>query len=231
MAAPVPTMTTGAMCQLNVMHYSAEPPHCHEYDPLAAEVAQLIGKKIGASLPAVTVEHIGSTAVPGCAGKGIVDLMVVYPEGQLCVVKQTLADLGFQRQQVGHIMPESRPMRVGSLEYHGRTFPLHVHVIASASEEVEALRRFRERLRHDPALMSAYVAWKRAIVDAGVTDRALYTRQKSVFVEAVLSLPEASGRPPLFELARRLSSAEAPDGTTPQTSGDRSPDSNHEQEQ
>jgi GrpB-like predicted nucleotidyltransferase (UPF0157 family) len=219
------------MCYLNVMHYSAEPPHCREYDPLAAEVAQLIVKKIGSSLPAVTVEHIGSTAVPGCAGKGIVDLMVIYPEGQLSVVKRTLADLGFQRQRVGHMLPESRPMRVGALEYNGRTFPLHVHVIASTSEEVEALRRFRERLRRDPALMSAYVAWKRAIVAGGVTDRALYTRQKSVFVEAVLDLPDGSGRPPLFELARRLSSAGNREGTTSQNDGDRTPDSTHEREQ
>jgi GrpB-like predicted nucleotidyltransferase (UPF0157 family) len=211
------------MCQLTVMHYSPEPPHCRDYDPLAAEVAQVIGKQIAASLPAVTVEHIGSTAVPGCAGKGIVDLMVVYPDGQLSVVKRTLADLGFQRQRVGHILPETRPMRVGALEYHGRTFPLHVHVIASTSSEVEDLRRFRERLQRDPALMSAYVAWKRAIVDAGVSDRALYTRQKSVFVEAALALPEGSEGPPVSELARRLSPAEANEGTTEQNNGDRPP--------
>ena len=56
---------------------------CQEYDRRAVEVAQRVAVSIRPHLPGVTVEHIGSTSVPGCAGKGIVDLMLVYPEGQL----------------------------------------------------------------------------------------------------------------------------------------------------
>jgi GrpB-like predicted nucleotidyltransferase (UPF0157 family) len=41
---------------------------------------------------------VGSTSVPGCAGKGVIDLMVVYPPGHLDDTKAVLADLGFQRQ-------------------------------------------------------------------------------------------------------------------------------------
>jgi GrpB-like predicted nucleotidyltransferase (UPF0157 family) len=167
--------------------YALQPPHCVDYDPSAAEVARRVTESIREELPEVKVEHIGSTSVPGCAGKGVVDLMVLYPEGQLETVKGTLAALGFQPQTVGHMFPESRPMRVGALEHSGRLFRLHVHVIAADSPEAGVLRTFRERLLADPALMNAYVECKRAILASGVTDWQRYTGLKSAFVQEVLA--------------------------------------------
>ncbi|MHC4260337.1 MAG: GrpB family protein, partial [Planctomycetota bacterium] len=53
------------------------------YDGDYPEVAARVGELIKAELASVAVEHVGSTAVGGCEGKGIVDLMVLYAEGQL----------------------------------------------------------------------------------------------------------------------------------------------------
>lgn len=175
------------MLRTIIAPYLPLPPACHEYDPMAAEVAERVAQEITSLLPQVTVEHIGSTAVPGCAGKGVVDMMVLYPDGQLEAVKESLQTLGFQRQTIGHLHPEGRPMRVGTLQYQGRTFRLHVHVIAASSEEVAAIRGFRERLCADPELMAAYVARKKAILSAGVNDCLKYTQMKSVFVQEVLA--------------------------------------------
>jgi len=49
---------------------------CRDYDPRTPEVAQLVRELIVSQQPTVSVEHIGSTAVEGCAGKGIIDLPV-----------------------------------------------------------------------------------------------------------------------------------------------------------
>lgn len=38
------------------------------------------------------------SAVPGCAGKGVIDLLIPYGEGDLEPVKNTLQEPGFQRQ-------------------------------------------------------------------------------------------------------------------------------------
>ena len=165
-----------------ISRYAASPIAYHEYDPRAPDVAQRVANMITSRLPTVTVEHIGSTAVLGCAGKGIVDLMVIYSEGQLETVKHVLDVLGFQRQTSGFIFPEDRPMRVGALEHDGTTFRLHVHVLAASSSEVATLRAFRERLRVDPKLLAAYVARKREIMASGVTEAADYTRLKSAFI-------------------------------------------------
>src|ERR1051326_3527870 len=77
--------------------YRSLPAACRDYDPRSTEVAGQIGKMILAQLPSLTVEHIGSTAIPGCAGKGIIDLMILYPDGQLEAAKATLDALGFQQ--------------------------------------------------------------------------------------------------------------------------------------
>ena len=86
---------------------------CHDYDRRTAEVAQRVAASIRSHLPGVLVEHIGSTCVLGCAGKGIVDLMLVYPEGQLAAARDVLDALGFQRQTTRDPFPEDRPMRHG----------------------------------------------------------------------------------------------------------------------
>jgi GrpB-like predicted nucleotidyltransferase (UPF0157 family) len=173
--------------ELMITPYPVQPPHCAEYDPQAAEVAASIAACLKQYLREIAVEHIGSTSIPGCAGKGIVDLMVLYPPEQLEAVKETLANLGFQPQTVGHMFPESRPMRVGALEHGGRTYRLHVHVIAVDSPEVEVLRAFRERLRADSSLMQAYVKRKQEILASGVVDPQRYTGLKSDFVQNVLT--------------------------------------------
>jgi GrpB-like predicted nucleotidyltransferase (UPF0157 family) len=185
------------MSRLAITTYPIQPPACVEYDPRVVKVAHEVVRMISAALPRVTVEHIGSTSVPGCAGKGIIDLMVLYPDGQLEEVKEALRGLGLQPQTVGHLMPESRPMRVGAARYQGRTYRLHVHVIAAHSPEVETLRAFRDRLRTSRQAVESYVEQKRAILAAGVTDSRAYTTMKSAFIQKALASrasPTASRR-------------------------------------
>src|SRR5262249_25679033 len=151
-------------------------------------------------LPGVTVEHIGSTSVPGCAGKGIVDLMLLYPERQLAAARDVLDALGFQRQTTRDPFPEDRPMRTGSMVYDGMTFLLHLHVIAAGSPEVEELRRFRDRLRADPDLVASYIAAKKAILASGVTDSVDYCLRKGQFVQQALRDGENLQRNQSFEM-------------------------------
>ena len=77
-------------------------------------------------------------------------------------------------------------MRVGAWEHGGQTFPLHVHVIADNSPEVDGMRFFRACLRADPELVRAYVAKKRGIIASGVTDSLEYCRIKGEFLKQVL---------------------------------------------
>ncbi len=166
--------------------YASRPAVCRDYDPRAAAVARQVNALVSTHLPHVHAEHVGSTAVPGCAGKGIVDLLIPIPDGEMDKVKQLLDRLGFQHQTGNDPFPEDRPMRVGSWVQDGETFLLHVHLIPASSPEVDQMRYFRACLRADPELMRAYVAQKRKIIAGGVTDSLEYCKAKGEFLKTVL---------------------------------------------
>jgi len=136
-------------------------------------------------MPNVTVEHIGSTAVPGCGGKGVIDVMVVCAPEAFERVKDLLADLGFLPQPTRDVFPESRPMRVGALRHQGQLFRVHAHVLTSDAPEAGVLLAFRDRLRADSSLRASYEACKQAILAAGTDDSVAYAEAKARFFEGV----------------------------------------------
>jgi GrpB-like predicted nucleotidyltransferase (UPF0157 family) len=181
-----PDRGSAALAKLPILTYQVLPPAYIEYDPKVVEVAQRVIALIDAAAPWVRAEHIGSTAVPNCSGKGIVDLAAFYAQGKLAQTRDMLDELGFQPQSAGHKFPEERPMRVGAVDHHGEIFRLHVHVVAQDSPEAVDLRRFRDVLRKDHALSAAYQAKKRSILQSGLSEPVGYTKEKGEFITAVL---------------------------------------------
>src|SRR6185436_4164083 len=113
----------------------------------APEVAAALGRLIEEAVTGSRVEHIGSTAVPGLGGKGVIDLMLLYPPGSLVRARDAVDALGFQRQGTRDPFPEDRPMRVGAADWNGRRYRLHLHILSADSAEITDLRMFRDRLR------------------------------------------------------------------------------------
>ena len=171
---------------IRILAYEIRPARYHDYDPRVVEVAATVASFIRDAAPWLQAEHIGSTAVPGCAGKGIVDMMVLYPPGKLDAARNVVDGLGFQRQQTGHIFPEERPMRVGAIEVGSEIYRLHVHILDTTAQEVADLRHFRDVLCTDKALCAAYQAKKRAILEAGLSEPLGYTKAKGEFINAIL---------------------------------------------
>lgn len=168
--------------KLTIVAYEDAPAQCHEYDPRSPEVAAALTEAILDLAPSLRIEHVGSTAVPDCDGKGIIDLLVMFPNGGLEVAKKALADLGYQRQNHGNPFPEDRPMRTGCVVYKGTRYRVHAHVVWESSPEAANLVSFRDRLRGDPQLLHEYVARKRAIIGSGITLTGDYSNAKSSFI-------------------------------------------------
>lgn len=165
-------------------------PHDFESRRVAEWIADLIIHSDGS----LQVEHIGSTSVPGCWGKGIVDLLVQYDSGCLETARNALDRLGFQRQPGMDVFPESRPMRVGSVQYFGRSYRLHAHIVARGSDEAHDLVRFRDLLRADIRLRRAYEAEKRAILARGIVNGSEYSDSKGDFIRRALGRDQAPSR-------------------------------------
>ncbi len=131
------------------------------------------------------VIHIGSTSFR-VGGKGIVDLSVLYQNGDLNLAAAHLATLGFQDQISANPFPAERPRKDGAVVMDGETYLLHVHVIARDSEEHAKQLRYKEYMLASPAARREYETLKREILTAGVTDQDLYGKQKSPYVKSVL---------------------------------------------
>ncbi|HTS49519.1 MAG TPA: GrpB family protein [Bryobacteraceae bacterium] len=180
------------MSALRIQRYEPQPAAFRAYDPPWAEVAALLIQTIENREPRLHVDHIGSTSVPECRGKGVIDLAVTYLEGDLENAKAALDTLGFQRQHGRDPFPETRPMREGSVTVFGETFNVHAHVILRDGEEHRELLGFRNALRSDPELRRAYESEKERIIAGGTTDSLEYCYAKGAFIAQTL---ETIGKP------------------------------------
>jgi GrpB-like predicted nucleotidyltransferase (UPF0157 family) len=136
---------------------------------------------IGAVTP--RIEHVGSTAVPGLAGKPVLDVAIAVasaPEADACVAP--LRALGYEYR--GPHGDDPRRRYYVRDERGVRAVQLHLYVLP-ARAWTEKLA-FRDALRADPSLASAYAAEKYRIADAVGWDKSAYALTKDAFVERAL---------------------------------------------
>jgi GrpB-like predicted nucleotidyltransferase (UPF0157 family) len=155
-------------------------------DPAAPEVARRLRELIAGAAPGLHAEHVGSSAVPGLAGKGTIDLLLPTPPERIPSVTEALVAVGFQRQTIPQAFPPSRPMLQGVFRHHGRPYRVHLHIVPASSYEVRELRGFRDALRADARLRRDYEKLKRDIVARGLTDSVDFTEAKHSFIVGTL---------------------------------------------
>ena len=169
-----------------ILPYCRVPIMVRDSNAAAPAVARQVAKLIAAKRPGAVAEHIGSSAVPGLAGKGTVDLLLPTPPEEIPAVTDDLLELGFQRQQVATAFPPTRPMLQGVIRHGDTSFRVHVHVVPASSPEVTALRGFRDALLADPSLRAEYEELKRSIVGAGTVDSVAFSKAKHAWIVAAL---------------------------------------------
>lgn len=154
------------------------------YDAARAELAAALGD-------AVAIEHVGSTAVPGLAGKPIVDIMVGVPSlGHDEPLIEAVVGLGYE--YVAETIPPM-PFRRFFRRSDARLAPdfsragYHVHMVEQTHEFWPAHLAFRDHLREHPDDAAAYERLKRDLADRFRSERELYTDAKGDFIAAMLA--------------------------------------------
>jgi GrpB-like predicted nucleotidyltransferase (UPF0157 family) len=165
--------------------YVRVPVEVHEADPHAPEAASCLIALIAARWPGAPAEHVGSSAVPGLAGKNTIDLLLAAEPAHIPAITQVLLELGFQPQTPA-AFPATRPMLWGAFRHRATDYRIHVHVVPASSPEVTAMRGFRDALRADPLLRRQYAALKQTIVAGGPIDPVAFTKAKHDWIVATL---------------------------------------------
>ncbi|MDV3293650.1 MAG: GrpB family protein [Nitrososphaerales archaeon] len=152
-----------------------------EYDPswprmFEEEKARIItaaGKWI------MTIEHIGSTAVPGLGGKPIIDLLAGVRV--LALAASCVPRLG----SIGYLY---HPEKEGTLPERGYFDKpsYHLHMVEESSDFWSRHIAFRDHLRRHPETAMRYLDLKRAMAQKYRVDREGYTAAKTHFIVSTL---------------------------------------------
>jgi GrpB-like predicted nucleotidyltransferase (UPF0157 family) len=131
---------------------------------------------------ATSIEHVGSTSVPGLAAKPIIDIDIVIPDIlQLPDTVRALEELGYEHR--GNLGIEGREA------FRRRTPPAIPHNLYVCPSESDALRNhliLRDTLRSDPELRSQYSALKYELAAKFPNSIDAYVEGKSDFILKIL---------------------------------------------
>ncbi|MCC6245681.1 MAG: GrpB family protein [Gemmatimonadaceae bacterium] len=129
-----------------------------------------------------TIEHIGSTAVPGLWAKPVIDIMA--PVKSLAESRAAIPAaeaLGYvyfpYKSEVMHWFCKPSSAR--------RTH--HLHLVPVNSDLWRARLAFRDALRKDPRLAADYQALKLHLAALHPVDREAYTEAKAPFIQSALA--------------------------------------------
>jgi GrpB-like predicted nucleotidyltransferase (UPF0157 family) len=168
---------------MKILKYKKMDASFSEWTSVYYDVAQAVIDFIG--LAQLEVIHIGSTSFK-VGGKGIIDLSVLYKNNDLALATEHLLELGFQDQVSIKPFPPERPRKDGVVNLDGKEYYLHVHVIASGSDEHKKQVQYKHYMLKNPTARKQYELTKKTILSNGIKDQDTYGEQKSPFVKSLL---------------------------------------------
>jgi GrpB-like predicted nucleotidyltransferase (UPF0157 family) len=149
-----------------------------KYEEARTEILRAVGEE------ARSIEHIGSTAVPGLHAKPIIDILLaldVFPPSSRAIA--ALQGLGFE--YLGeHGIADRHFFRKGK----PRSF--HLHGVQPGSDLWTQHIRFRDLLRAEPVLRAEYSSLKVSLAKRFGGDRQSYTDAKGDFIRRAIGFPE-----------------------------------------
>lgn len=142
-----------------------------------------------------SIDHVGSTSVPGAAAKPIIDIdMVLKSAADLPKAIKALEKAGYKHLGDQGIAGREAFDCPPGLPAH------HLYVVVLGGREYERHIRFRDYLRSHPEEARRYSALKKSLALKFRDDREAYTEGKTAFVEEALR--RASWRGPTASSAK-----------------------------
>lgn len=153
-----------------------------DYDPAWPDVFEALRARIWPAVSdiAVSIHHVGSTAVPGLAAKPIVDIDVVVPRGLVDDGIARLASLGYEHRGDLGIPDREAFTAPDGLPRH------HLYLCSRDSEALANHLAVRDALRGSPSAARAYGELKKRLAVEFEEDIDGYIEAKTGFLLALL---------------------------------------------
>lgn len=153
-----------------------------DYDPAWPEIFERLKSAIWPTVAdiAISIEHVGSTAVPGLAAKSVIDIDVVVPASQVAPGIGRLQALGYEhRGERGVPQREAFGRPSGSPAHH-------LYLCPPTSPALANHLAIRDHLRANPEAALAYGDLKRRLALDFSDDMDGYIAAKTTFLTAIL---------------------------------------------
>lgn len=158
-------------------------PYSPDWPVLFEQVAGELRSAL-AAVPSATVEHVGSTSVPGLAAKPILDIDVIVESADMDAAVAALVAVGYaHRGDLGVVgreaftAPDEEPRR-------------NVYVCRAGSLNVRNHLAVRDALRARADLRDEYAATKLALAADASMDIDAYIARKSAVLQKVLAVSD-----------------------------------------
>jgi GrpB-like predicted nucleotidyltransferase (UPF0157 family) len=154
------------------------------YDPDWPAAFQRIRGKLERLLApyVVTIEHIGSTSIPGLAAKPLVDIdIILCSSGDIAPATQLLLNQDYEPR--GNRYDDD----VWAFMLRGGTPPERIYLCPPDNQTHQRRVIFRDHLRSHPGDMAAYAALKQGLAEQYRDDGDRYTAEKRQFVDAIIN--------------------------------------------
>jgi GrpB-like predicted nucleotidyltransferase (UPF0157 family) len=154
-----------------------------DYDPVWPERFRQEEARIRAAVggAALSIEHIGSTSVPGLAAKPIVDiLLVVEDSANEASYLPALEEAGYVLRVREPNFDEHRMLRTPQKD-------VHVHVFSAGSPEIGRYLLLRDRLRQYDEERELYARTKRELATKDWPSVDHYAEAKIEIIEGIIS--------------------------------------------
>jgi len=158
------------------------------YNRIFPELFETEKKRIAAVIePKAIIEHIGSTAIPGLGGKGIIDIAIATDKDNLNQVSEQLQSLGYEFRPTF-----STSDRLYFIIYlpdpEEETRRYHVHLTYPENNEWKELLGFRDYLRYHPEELQEYAKLKKQAALEANHEGERYRKIKEPIFEKIRSL-------------------------------------------
>jgi len=140
-----------------------------------------LAKALGSS---VKIEHVGSTAIPGLGGKGILDIVLGVLKSKMATAKKKLEANGYEFVE-GAGTPE-RLFFWRDCPYKKGKRRIHIHLTKLGGQDWEEMIGFRDHLLKHPDVVKQYIKIKKEGVKKALGDGEIYRKHKEKFIEDIL---------------------------------------------
>ncbi len=126
------------------------------------------------------IEHIGSTAVKGLSGKGIIDVLISVQKKELEKAKNKLINNGYIFKEKGG--DKNRVFFEKDYKYAGKKRRVHLQLTSNNSLIWKNAILFRDKLREDYKKAREYEQIKKIAVKKAKGDGKIYRKCKEKFI-------------------------------------------------